>query len=259
MATGQIIFEDDVRDAMAGLSSVLDGMNQARLQRQIQKAILSAEQEFQRELKVRFRRTVVQTYPTGVQGTDYDLQDDPYDLYQAGSGRGSEWHFTLRYRPILSVERIALDISGTRTLLTYPADWIRLDRRLGTIALVPVGGAALIADAGVFHLLTTGLPMLASRYHNGVVPKVVTIDYTAGYDNPDTRDDLADVRLHLAKAAALHLREMVVEAIPQSVSRDGVSVSLAGGQQMFTQLATTVEAWKQSWKRANAPVPAVIL
>ena len=176
----------------------------------------AAETEIQRLTGTRLEPTIIKMNPA--EGDEYDLEEDPFD-YQERHWKG--WpRFKTRWRPIISVERVAVEWGEGSGLLSIPLDFVRLRKKLGVISLVPSGSAAAVTVGSGYHLLS----WLGGTQRMGIVPQMVAIDYTAGVTDILSNPDYADLRECIVKEAA----QRVIEAIIDAISRGATSISLDG-------------------------------
>lgn len=198
----------------------------------IERCIRAAVNTFERELQIDLWKRKVYcraavTHPEEVQGTDFDIDEDPLD-YNAGTYY-AYGYFRLRRYPIISVEKLELRWPESTNIFTYPAEWLRVDRRAGQISIVAIAGGSqpvIVARQGGY------LPMLTGGLVSQSVPQLIYCDYTSGLDfeNEETRDQYQDLILNLQKQAAANVLQGVGRGIrpgvaSESLSEDGQSES----------------------------------
>jgi len=177
------------------------------------------------------------------------MTDDQYNYIVSSPQECSVWY--THYRPIISVQQVALQYSPNNPVFTVPAQWIRVDQFIGRITIVPVIDP-LLGGGGV--PLTGYYMPLYSAVTMNVVPNLVTIDYTAGIENVLTDAKWAELRKNIMFKVAADVRRMAWELIPQSHSLDGVSDS-------FSSTSALADFWDKQWDayvikfgQQNAPI-----
>jgi hypothetical protein len=144
-----------------------------------------------------------------------------YD-YDPSFFQGNTWGFMpLRQRPIIAVHSMQFQYpTPNNTLWTIPPEWIRADKKYGTINLLPVTGA-MTMPLNAFILSALG--------GGRMVPHFLAIRYRAGLENV-ARDwpDILDVIL---KQTVLSIIEdcYIPSSRSESVSADGLSQSSSLG------------------------------
>lgn len=248
-----IVTPQQVRDRMLGLKEVLDSVDQDALDALIDESIMDVQGEIEQDTHIWLSPRVVKCNPDPalVLGKDYDVAQDYYDFYQ--SNYRVTGQFNLRNRPIISVQRVAVEYGVGQAIMTYPADWIRLDKHLGRLSVVPITGGVSGNALGILPLVYW-LPMLSGAAMNGVVPQLVAIDVTAGIQDAASAPEWQPLRTIITRAATLAVRESLSELIPSSASRDGVSISIAPSAQTTEKIQKDLEDFKRRFRRANAPV-----
>jgi len=256
-----IIGPQHVKRQLLGISSFLATLDQTELSALLTDSIMSAQNRFERELETYFGPRVIKTRPTAsmVQGVDYDVQEDPYDF----PVEQIRWlgFFTTRRRPIISVERIcvAYGPDPNNTFLVYPGVWIQTEKVLGRISIVPVGGTILPASVGAQPSVWWWLPQLVGAQTGGMVPDLVTIDYTAGLVDADSDPQYHELRIALAKAAAEAAFPSISSLFPTSTARDGVSVSYGMITQLQQQMNQDVENFITEWNAERRAFHMVVV
>lgn len=147
-----------------------------------------------------------------------------YD-YNPDIFQGNTWGFQpLRSRPIIAVHsmRFVYPTPGN-TLFDIPSAWIRLDKKYGTLNLLPVQTATMLPlNAFILSALGGGR----------TVPNFIEIRYRAGLENVG-RDwpDILDIVL---KSTVLSIVEdmFVPSSRSESTSADGLSQSASLGLKM---------------------------
>jgi hypothetical protein len=217
----------------------------------LQNAINWAVSRAERELKSDLYPKVIKTYPDAglVKGEDYDIEEDPYDFFR--TDYMSFGYLVLRHRPVISVEKVELRYGHSLQILTYPNDWVRLNRKFGRLSVLPTIGAfgvsgPLMLASGYFFL-----PIMMG-WAKDIVPQLICVDYTAGIDATDPQ--YAELRHLLAKLAAEEILRMVGTVYKSglagySVGEDGASesVSLTRGAGVLFQ--PEINLIEQDWQR----------
>lgn len=268
----RVISPESVYRQLLSIKPVLSLLDQGELDHLCLDAIDSAQAEFERETRLFLWPRRVLTYPTssdvfggdGVTGT-YDMTHNQFDFYQ--SGYRSVGYFTARHRPCLSVQRLSVEYGAGLILLTYPPAWIRVDVWNGIINVMPISALGAGPTYGLLQP-EFWLPLLSGGWLNGVIPLIVSIDYTVGfpfssqgapYLQVSEDAQFGDLRIGLAQMASLIVRESVMELVPQSVSADGVPISFPSFQLHTTQLRQLVEEFKASFKQQYSPIQMAVV
>lgn len=243
-----------MRRCLAGLDEfVASALGDAAAQdAAIDSAIADADARIRRELMIEMGTVRVASWPDDdmVLGTDYDVEEEPYDFTSAQFRR---WGFVrLRRRPVQSVQRVRLMLGRHNTILTYPQQWIRINKRSGHLSIVPTPGAGwsgLVLQGGTYFI-----PYYSSGWMGDNIPQVIAVDYTAGLGGDYAKDEYADLRHQRARLAAAELLQYLAHAKHPgvqsiSISEDGASESVSytrGGKPMFQDFIDAVEAeWRQ--------------
>jgi hypothetical protein len=247
-----------VRDAAGTIHTYTDAT--------IEKKIRAAVSYLERILKVDMwpRKVLCRpevTHPGAVQGEDYDIAEDPLD-YDATTYYANGY-FRLRRWPVISLERLQLRYPADQPLLTYPTNWIRLNRKGGQVNIIAIAGNSspvIIGREGGY------LPLLTGQLLRSAYPQLIFCDYTSGIDftDPQNRENWEDLFLAIQWQAAIYcLAELGRGTKPgitsQSLSQDGQSQSqsfsrtkggLYGNEiaMLQEQLTDYVTTFKQSVK-----------
>lgn len=273
----QVITTDQVLRQLLGISAVLAQLDQGQVQQLASDAIDAAQAEFEEESKLLLWMRTIKTFPgstdvfdpAGTLGGTYNIRGTQFDFYK--SGFRSMGYFQLPYRPLVvtrdstgAINNIGVSVQygPNQNLIAYPAAWIRPQEDVATIAIVPYAGAFGGVISGNLQP-EFWLPLLAGGWMNDVVPCVVTIDYQAGIrvgsvtaGVPDVMIDpkWAELRMGLARMAALWIREGLNELIPASGSLDGVSTTFQSAQGMWDRLQNKVAEFKDRYIRMETPM-----
>lgn len=212
-------------------------------------AIAAAEREFEEDMRVtlRTRRYVSSiSAESKTAGTDYDEVEDLYDYFT--SSYPQRGHFTLRNSPVQSVQSVKLMYGSNMTLIEYPSQWIRVNRAMGNVSIVPaLTNVSYMAGAFI-------LPLLNGGALNHVVPQIVSIDYTAGIPDVASNYKWAHLRLALAQRAALTILPSVAEMVSTAASRDGVSTQFGEVGKRQAVLQNAVDKFKADFTQHHAPI-----
>lgn len=181
--------EEIKSDDLYGVLIKSEGENLALSDEAILRKLYAAEDFYERDLQMRFKQTRVFSDVFGRQNGvfpadttfalpgDYDPLtdiDEPAYNYPDYFFNYSTWgQFTLNYRPIINIERLAFAFPGTRPLYTPPKNWLRIDRKYGTVQIVPSSGEVLVSVLAGFILRIAG----GARG----VPQSIFVDYTIGF------------------------------------------------------------------------------
>lgn len=266
---------EHVRRCLIGLESFFAKFGDVTAQNTaIDHAITDANARVRRELHVELGTVRVVSWPEAskVEGTDYDVTEEPYDY---SSSQYRAWGFLrLRRRPVQSIERVRIMLGPTNTVLTYPSEWIRLNKKPGQLSIVPTPGAGwsgMVLQNGQYFL-----PLLSHGMLSDNVPHVIAVDYTAGLGNALSYDEdadanYADLRHQCARLAAQELlvdfSNMVAPGIQStSISEDGASESITyrrGNNVMFGDLIARIETdwerFKAEWRGTETGIAFTVL
>lgn len=248
-----VISPENVKRQLISLQPALERLSQGDVDKLIQESIAASQAEFERETRIFLWPRIIKTFPlsTDVLGVDYDLQQDQFDFYQ--SGYRTVGFFESRFKPLQSLQRLSVEYGATHTLLTYPPDWIRIQTTTGHINVVPISALGAGPTYGLLQP-EFWLPLLSGGWLNGVIPLIISIDYTCGISDIATNDQYADLKLALAKAASIYIRDAITEMVPMSVSVDGVALPYPSILQQTQVLRQEWEAFKIEYARQYSSV-----
>ncbi len=217
----------------------------------VAETLAEAKAGLEEDLETRWEQKVIrQSVPAD--GDTYDETEPPLPYYQ-GQFKGYNLPmWTLRRRPVVSIEQIRLQFSEAYVVLTAPEAWHRLNKRLGMISLMPIGTQALIAgSSGAWFL-----PLLGQSHPYGAIPQFTAIDYTAGWYDPDG-DELPTgsdkVRQGILHAA---MRELLIAAdgiVPNSASAGGASQTFSSMTERLKRADDGVAEFKTWWRKHHRP------
>lgn len=272
LSTTQIITTLDVQKQLLGLSALLARVDQPTLTGFISDCINDAQAEFENDTRFWVWPRICKTFPsstdvfdpTGTSPTGtYNWKLDQFDFYK--SGFRSMGYFQLIARPAVSIQQISVQYGVGNTLLVYPQQWIRLNAEMGTVAIVPYAGA--------FGGIIQGnlqpefwLPLMAGGWLNDVVPQVITIDCTLGIGTlpggqleAAVSPKYADLRLGIARMAALRIRESINELIPSGANIDGQGTNFSSAIGMFDRITPKIAEFKQRYIDTYTPVRVTVI
>jgi hypothetical protein len=245
---------------LAGLGPYVEaatGGDSGKQERLYTLAIAAAHTRFEQELQMAIDKKVIKMQPdsTLVKGEDYDEEEAPLDYISGQISTSRLPRYRLRRRPVLSVERLLLAFSPEYTVLTVPAQWVRLNKHMGTVDIVPVGASAQVAlQMGMWFA-----PLVAQDWPWRAIPQFVCIDYTAGFENPETDPALDEMRPALLRAAAAEVGRSLRNLLPTTISVDGLTHSLDPLYQRLEQYEKETQDFLRAWQRRNRPPRLVVI
>lgn len=145
------------------------------------------------------------------------VEEPAYD-YNPDFFSGDRWGFlTTRHRPIVQVGYIQFVYPNLQNgIFNVPAAWIRVDKKYGTINLLPTG-VSVSAPLGAYILTVVG--------GGRTIPHMIRVRYTAGLSNVvSDYPDLADL---IKRMAVLRIIEDAFQPQSASISADGLSQNLS--------------------------------
>lgn len=183
--------------------------------------LMAAEAEVGRTLRVKLTPTAFFSQPPSqaqidaLAGMPWDI-DHAYD-YDPEMFQGNRWGFLdVRNSPLISVSSLRYSFPSTDQLnFEVPLEWLRLDKKYGTLQVVPSTAASIAISGFLLQLLMAGRR----------IPQVLHLTYVAGLEHA-ARDypDLIDV---VKKTAVLKIIEDAFLPQSGSISGDGLSQSLS--------------------------------
>jgi hypothetical protein len=189
----------------------------------IESALLAAEADASRRLRVRFSpTTIVPDDASEAEVEELEAMGDPYATesaydYEPALWTPEDWgYLVLRQKPVIRIERVEFAYPAPTTgIFQVPDNWIRLDRKAGHIRFVPNGPSLQAGPMSVF--------ILSSMAGGRVIPGMIRVRYVAGLQNA-ARDfpDLIDV---VKKMAVLRVLQSAFLPQSGSISADGLSRS----------------------------------
>jgi hypothetical protein len=186
----------------------------------LRRTVLAAEADLSHRLKVRFEPTEVWagTPPTQQEITDLAgkpyIEEPAYD-YDPEMFQGDRWGLVdLRQCQILSVASVVFSYPGQAATWTIPPEWIRIDKKIGLMQLVP---------AGTFSGSSFGPILLQMLGAGRVIPMMVNVRYRCGL--ADAARDYPDLIDAIRKAAIVRLALESMPSQSESISLDGMSQS----------------------------------
>lgn len=219
-------------------------------------AVSAAHREFERRMQIRIDPTVIHMSPGSGEeaGVDYDAEE-PALSYLSGSITQTQlprWHTPSR--PIISVESCRLAFDNDLVVLEIPDAWLRVDKRMGCISVLPLSVSAIASQMGAWYA-----PLLDRAWPWKLIPQFVRIDYTAGYADPLTNPELDDMRIALSRAAAIVVLRDFERLIPQAEALDGFSQSFTTVDQMIQREQKLVDDFIADWQKQNRPPRMVVI
>lgn len=157
------------------------------------------------------------------------IPDEAHDYYADDYSHWA-WLHVFRY-PILTVNSISGKFPQNQSLITFPSEWLVVDKAAGHIQLLPTGGTIsqyLIGSTSLF------LPLIE---RGGYIPGFWHVDYTAGFADGQIPMDLNDAVAKLATMSVCHvLGDLIggVGVLGASIGLDGLSQFIS-----MTKTATT--------------------
>ena len=186
-------------------------------------ALMSAESEAQRILRVRFQPTAFfPTTPTAEQiaalPSGMPWEEDPGYDYDPEMFQGEKWGFiATRHKPIISVSSLKYAYpSATTFAFDMPLDWLKIDKRYGQVRIVPTTIASVATFGSFMMTLLSGARS---------IPHIMHLTYIAGLQN--VADDYPELISAVKKMAVLKLVEDTFPAQSGSISADGLSQSMS--------------------------------
>ncbi len=185
--------------------------------------LLAAEAEVARALKVYLQPTVI--IPDDAPQDEVDAlvaagvawaQEPAFDYTTSFFSFGQYGFLQLGNKPLIAVDSIRLSYPSTQNqMFEVPRDWLRMDKRKGTVNIVPnsIGWAQ--------PATTFMLQFLGGTY----IPHLIQVRYTAGLVNAAQNwPDLVDV---VKKKAVLGMITDAFLPSSGSISADGLSQSMS--------------------------------
>ncbi|HET8870434.1 MAG TPA: hypothetical protein VFM48_08315 [Aquabacterium sp.] len=183
----------------------------------------AAESEMSHELRVPLAPTAFfPDTPTADQiaalnGMPWGI-DPGYEYDPVAFGYNDKWGLIkTRQKPIQSVSLVRFAYPGGETAhYDLPLDWLRMDKKYGTIQFVP-SSSAFIAPLNAFVMQAIG----AGR----IIPLAIQLNYVAGLENAQQKyPELIDA---IFKKAAIKIVEDLYLPQSGSISADGLSQSMS--------------------------------
>lgn len=185
--------------------------------------LLAAESETAHELRVPLAPTAFfPAEPTteevaALAGKPWGV-DPGYDYSPEAFGYSDKWGMIkLRNKPLHSVSRVRFAYPGGRgSSYDLPLDWLRMDKKYGTIQFVP-SSTAFLAPLNAFVMQAIG---------NGrTIPLAIQISYVAGLESVSQNfPELIDV---VQKKAVIKIIDDAYLPQSASISADGLSQSMS--------------------------------
>ena len=206
----------------------------------ITRRIKSAVNEMERRLQIDIwpRRVITRAhalYPDLVQGSDYDIDEDPLDYLARDFF--AQGYVKLRRWPIVRLDVMQFRFPENTVIHDMPQEWLRIYHQTGQVHIVAVAGSTLpviIGREGGF------LPLLTASLQRSGVPQLVYVQYTSGIDwqnetfsrgwnaGAEFYEDLRQAIEYQAKIyVLLDLSALKLGISSESLSEDGQSESVS--------------------------------
>lgn len=257
----ELVTADDLRKSAYALMPYIASVvkNPADQESILQSAIDSTVAELEEDLETRFETTVIrQTTPAD--GDVYDEIEAPFN-YHSGSLRASRLpSFTLRRRPVLSIQRAVFQFNNVNRVMEVPESWWKVNHRLGTFTFIPLGLAEMMTQDTPFS--HWALALFSSNLQSFDLPQFFAVDYTAGWYDPEGTElprEAAKLREGILHAARLHLCREAMGIVPSSSSAGGVSQSFTPIEKQIEVLEKEVQGFKDWWSKHYRPPRVVML
>lgn len=149
--------------------------------------------------------------------------EESHDYYASDF---NNWSFMQLFkRPIISVEKISMFL-GTREVVTFPKEWIKVSSISGHVQMFPQNGGAggmIIGRGGNM------MPLITGQYNNA--PQLWKVTYKAGME--DIPEDMVEYIMKRASVGILQVwGDLIIGAgiANQTISIDGLSQSIGTTQ-----------------------------
>lgn len=191
-------------------------------------------------------------------GDSYDLIEEPLPYTRGEFANRNLPVWTLRRRPVVSVQAITLQFADNYVVLNVPDAWMRLDNKRGQLSIMPIGTEALIAQSqGAWFL-----PLMGQYHPFSYLPQFTAVDYTAGFYDP-TADALpenaARIKGGILDAAHLLLLLRSDGIVPTQASAGGASQSFSSMEQRIERMTKRVAEFKTWWGNHYRPPRMMML
>lgn len=215
-----------------------------------------AHRHFEREMQIFIDPTRILMQPASdkVKGVDYDQEEAalPYITGLVDSSTLPRWN--TRRRPVISVQSCRLSAGENYLILDIPLDWCKVNKHLGRVEILPIGTSAIAMSMGAWYA-----PLLDRSWKWKFIPQFVHIDYTAGWENPLTNEDLGEMRVQLARQAAITLLRDHRRLVPSNFTLEGFNQSFDSVERIVEQESKLVEKFIADWQKQNRPMRMVII
>lgn len=155
----------------------------------------------------------------------------------------------LDYYPVISVAAFNVKYTSSQNLLTYPLEWLRLDKNAGQLQIVPTAGnlsEVLIGQSGNFLSVLYG-----GSYQ---FPQLYEVDYVAGFGAGLVPRDIVDAIGMLAALGPLGIFGDLITGAGignLSLSMDGLSQSVTTTQSaMYGGYGSRVNQYSEAVKKS---------
>lgn len=179
-------------------------------------------------------------------GTYEVVEADPYSYYHEDSLE--YFKFTLRERPVRSVQRCRITLGPGTTYWQLPSDWFRFESKTGRFWLLPyTATAAFYGGAVGFAIMQTGLSNRSS------IPMIVHFDYIAGLpDNWGTLNEWSDLLRCLQECCALQVLNDIAELYDAGLLSAGIQGEGFGQSSEYSRFVQRKQELMQSVGRFQA-------
>lgn len=171
-----------------------------------------------------------------VERNDYHSQDHKAYMFMM-----------LDYYPVISVESFKVMYQSQQSLTEYPAEWLRVDRDVGHLQIVPTSG-----NLSQVMMNQNGLVM-SSFMARSYYPHLYEVIYTAGFEEGRVPRDVLDVIGMLASLGPLGIFGDLITGAGignLSLSMDGLSQSVTTTQSaMYGGYGSRVNQYNEQVKQ----------
>jgi len=254
----ELVTTDDLRKAAFSLMPYIASVmpNAADQQVLLQGSLDASMIELEEELETFFAQRVIrQTTPAD--GDVYDVVEAPHNYHSGSLAGGRLPSYTLRRRPVVSIQHVYLQFNDANRVLEIPQTWWKVNYRFGWFTFLPLGSAQFAAEGASWFL-----PLLGGRMNQLDLPHFVAFDYTAGWYDPEGTGlprEAPKLREGILHAARLHLCKEAMGIVPTSSSAGGVSQSFTAIEKQIEVLDKDLQAFRDWWNRHYRPPRVVML
>lgn len=244
----------------------------------IQRRLIAAEDEYERDLQIRWQPTRVFSDVWGRQQgvfpanslaklpDDYDpltdLDEPAYNYASDFWGDGRWGEMDLGWRPVRDITAVWFAFPGTNPIWQVPRTWIRPDRRFGAVQIVPSSAVAVYASFNAF--------ILGVIAGGRGLPQSIFIDYVTGFADGELEQHHNDLLEGVRLRTMLQLLPMLSTAAAPggtqggSLGLDGLSRSRQFGplgpySAKIQQAIDREQEIRTNWKRKERGIPMAVL